>query len=343
MDELSEIKGTITSIATSIASSGRAYFGIEPSKQPDLSCLVQFLAVKRLIEDGFNMTILLADVHVFLNKGLDETERTHEKVAYYSFLIDKIMYRLGIPRITYLHSNIDLTATNHTKSYLDNKFDHQPTDDLEYIENYHIIQGSTIQLTPAYIAKLLQASTLVNTSDVLYASSDIIKSNDTPKLSTLLYPLMQILDEITLEADVQIGDINQAKIFDLSSKIVEKLGFHKCQYIITPTIANFATKIQFTDTYEIIQEKINNEPLSLDKIDPNYALCIAIAKYLVFDILEELGPYINYETFIKDLTDEKYPIKTFKIDLAHAINQIIAPIRDSIGLNKELFDNAFCI
>ena len=64
-----------------------AYWGTEPTGCPSLGYYVPMLKIRDLINAGVNVTILIADVHAFLNKGPSEYDRTHERSIFYMMYI----------------------------------------------------------------------------------------------------------------------------------------------------------------------------------------------------------------------------------------------------------------
>ena len=62
------------------------------------------------------------------------------------------------------------------------------------INKLEFIRGKDIQLNEKYQFDLLKLSTISSVRDSTRAASDVVKMGDKPKLSGLLYPLMQALD-----------------------------------------------------------------------------------------------------------------------------------------------------
>lgn len=306
----------------------RAYFGIEPRASPNLDCLILLLKLRDLIKLNINITILLADVHSYLSH---ETTRTQERTAYYSFLIEKILLRIGISRVRIIEhktdENIDFEASN-------------------YEEVYSIIKGSDIQLTKPYISNLFKVSTNVSIKELIDAGSDIFEHDDNPKLSKLIYPLMQVLDETTLEANIQIGDTTQKKIFELSQHMLENLNYDKGAYILMPTIPSKSIddepiKLDFLDDKKTLNRKLSKAYIEEKNPDPNHSICIALVKYIIFEVLDEFGPYKSYDEFILRWTTGQLSKASLINYLVSSIDYIIEPIRTAIESHKEIYNNAF--
>jgi len=57
------------------------------------------------------------------------------------------------------------------------------------------VRGSSYQLTPAFTLDVYKMSTQVTTNEAVRAGAEVVKQQATPLLSSLLYPILQALDE----------------------------------------------------------------------------------------------------------------------------------------------------
>lgn len=296
-----------------------AYWGTEPTRSPSLGYLIPMIKIRDLIKADINTIIFLADVHAFLNKGLENIDRTEHKVNYYKFLIEKILNRLGVEK-----------------------------------HEYTFILGSEVQLKPKYTLDLLRFMTVNTISTAKKAGSEVVKQNKDPKVSSIIYPMMQVIDEMVLGADIQLGGVDQRKIFMLSRDQSEKINKPKCSYLINQLLPNLkkpklkmnssdASKIDFFDDEKAITEKILDAYCIEhdDEIGKNPLLILV--KYIIFPILNRFMIYQNYDSFIKDWKDQKFFVKEFKLECAKCVNEILLPIRKELEAveNKHLFDKAF--
>ena len=53
-----------------------------------------------------------------------------------------------------------------------------------------------------------------------------------PKINSLIYPLMQALDETALQADIEIGRSDQQPIYELAHKYLPQMGYEPCLYML---------------------------------------------------------------------------------------------------------------
>jgi len=317
----------------------KAYIGVEPTNIPSLEYLILLLKVRDLAQADVDIVIFLADVHAFLNKG--KQDRIIERTTYYEFLTELILNSIGLPKDG----------------------------------NYRFVHGSDVQLDKKYILDLFKATTIISISKAKHAGSEVLKQNNDPKLSELIYPVMQVLDETCLGVDIQLGGLNQKKIFALSRDIVTKLDddYKKCTYLMTYTLPSLnkpsvnkqlmnkssvggwamnkssvdrdkiKSKINFFDTFKEIKTKIDSAYCIERDCCLDTSPCLALAKYIVFPIVGNIGSYKDFTTLLLDWKDGKYSVYEFKLQLVNAIEFIIAPIRNEIQKNQDLYELAYGI
>ena len=99
------------------------------------------------------------------------------------------------------------------------------------------------------------------------ASSVVVKQLENPRVSGLIYPIMQALDEEYLKADVQYGGIDQRKILMFAREYLPKIGYRARVEVMTPMIPGLIgekmsssyeeSKIDLLDSYDVIKKKLN--------------------------------------------------------------------------------------
>lgn len=305
------------------------YWGIAPTNNPHFAYFIPLLKIRDCIKENHNVTILLADVHSYMDGGSNAMTHISERTEYYKFILKEMLRVLNIQ---------------------DNE--------------YSIVKGSDYQFDMKYTIDLLKFSSMMNVNDAINAGSEVVKQTSEPKLSTLIYPLMQVLDEVSLEADIEIGGTDQRKIFMLSRDYVSKLGYEKCSYLITPVIPSLICekkihtnikengKIYFQDSNNLIKKKIN-KAYSVDK-DNNIKTngILAILKYILFPFYKKISlirdikyggniSYEKYETFECDWVNGKIMSADIKAVVKDLINQMIEPVRKKINENSYLYHSAY--
>lgn len=83
----------------------------------------------------------------------------------------------------------------------------------------------TIYLTMEHQRSILKI-TLTNSS-LMQAGAEVVKQVASPLMSSLLYPILQALDEEYLGVDIQFGGVDQRKIFMFAKEHLPKVGYKK--------------------------------------------------------------------------------------------------------------------
>jgi tyrosyl-tRNA synthetase len=288
------------------------YWGTAPTGKPSIAYLFPALKIADLLKAGFHVKILLADMHA----ALDNVPWTvvDKRYKYYEKIIPLIIKSIGV--------------------------------DINELE---IIKGSEIQLKPEYMYDVLQMSSHVSIHDAAKASSDVVKATDNPKLSGIIYPIMQAMDEQYLEVDCQLGGTDQRKIMVLARENLPKIGYNPRIDIINPLIpglvgkkmssSDVKTKIDLLDDEETITKKINGADCVAGNPDNGV---MAFLKYVIMTIKKDNNEkfvihrdkkyggdleYKNYEEVEKDFVAKKLHPLDLKMAVASEIYSILKPIQ----------------
>lgn len=223
----------------------KIYWGTSPTGKPHLGYFVPLLKLGAFLKAGCNVKILLADLHAFLDNNKSTLEIVHHRVEYYEIIIKLIFKSLNI--------NIDK---------------------LEFIV------GSSFQLKPDYMLDLLKLTNFSSQNDAKRAGADVVKQTENPKLSGLIYPLMQALDEQYLDVDVQFGGLDQRKIFVLAEEKLPLLNYKKRAHFMNPIISGLTQDgkmsssepnsiIDVLDDQKTVKKKISSAFCSPQEINKN--------------------------------------------------------------------------
>lgn len=298
------------------------YWGVSITGSISVAYFFPMIKIADLLTAGCKVKILLADLH----GALDGTDwKTLEKrYKYYKEAITILLKSIGVS-----------------------------TSKLEFVK------GSKLQLNPKYQEDFLKLSTLTSLHDASKASSEVVKQEDNPKISGVLYPLMQALDEEYLKADAQLGGSDQRKIMVFAREYLPKIGYKPRIELLNPIIrgltgkkmssSNQSSKIDLMDNEDDVKRKINNADCITG--DPNNGV-MALLKYLIFTMKkdkfvvnrpDEFGgklEYNNYEEAEKDFIEKKLHPLDLKNAVADEINTILKEIRKNKSL-KELHREAY--
>ena len=308
----------------------KIYWGAAPTGKMHVGHLVPMFKIADLLRAGCEVTILFANMHAYLDNMKTTWDLLEKRTQFYELLTKEMLKR----------ANVSL-------------------DKLKFIK------GTEFQLQEKYTLDMYKLSALTTTRDTQRAGADVVKQTDNPKMSGLLYPILQALDEEYLEVDAQFGGVDQRKIFMLAREFLPKIGYEKRIHLMNPLIPGLGesgkmsssepnSKIDFDDTDKQIRKKIN-KAYSLDgQIEGNGLL--AITKYILFKFLEqeqrpfeinrpeEYGGKITYEKYMdveKDFAEKKLSSIDLKQGVADELIKLITPIREVLDANQELIKEAY--
>src|SRR3989338_6893528 len=162
------------------------YLGTAITGRPHLGYFIWVLKLADFLKAGFKVKLLLADLHGALDNC--PWELLEKRYQYYSAVIPLMFNALGVDP-----------------------------------KNLEIVKGSEFQLSKKYMLDLLKMSTFTSVHDAKKAASEVVKLGDNPKLSGLIYPLMQALDEEYLQVEVQYAGQDQRKIMMFAREYLPKV------------------------------------------------------------------------------------------------------------------------
>lgn len=333
------------------------YWGTEPSGTIHIGYLLCFAKIRDCVNAGANITILLADIHAFLNAKCP-FEKISFRTEYYEKIITAVLKKM----------NVDMSKIKFVK-------------------------GSSYQLTPEFTMDRLKMGDIINVSRAKKAASEVVKLSNNPTLNSLEYPIMQALDQHYLNTNFELSGIDQRKVFGLAIEIMSKIGYcSRYCYLMNSIIpgisrkaracsdtngANGANDIEMdienkmsasddsSKIYLLYEPdkilKIINKAYCLDgDVDDNSLL--RIIKDIVFALSTEFSivkydkqtnnlinikTYMDYDALYIDVAKGSKNGGIHPADLKYSLSeyfiQFLRPIRDEFDTieGKELLSNAF--
>ncbi|MFH1249461.1 MAG: tyrosine--tRNA ligase [archaeon] len=294
------------------------YWGTAPTGKPHIAYFFPALKIADFLKAGFKVKILLADLHA----AMDNTPWNvlEKRYLYYSKIISAMIKAIGV----------------------------EPKD-LEFVK------GSDFQLKPEYMYDVLQMSSMVSVHDAHKAASEVVKLGDNPRLSGLIYPIMQALDEQYLDVDAQLGGTDQRKIMVLARENLPRLDYEKRIEIMNPLIPGLVgkkmsasdpkSKIDLLDDPEVVKQKINSAECLAG--DCNSGI-IAFIKYVIMVIKsdnqekfvikrdQKYGGDLSYSSY-EELEQDFKEKKIHPLDLKNALAEEICKLLKELQKNKELY------
>ncbi|KAI5797937.1 tRNA synthetases class I-domain-containing protein [Peziza echinospora] len=305
----------------------KIYWGTAPTGRPHCGYFVPMVKIAHFLQAGCEVTILLADVHAFLDNLKAPIDLVAHRAKYYESLIKSMLRAIGVP-----------------------------------IEKLKFVLGSTYQLSKEYTMDLYRLSSLVTEHDAKKAGAEVVKQVSSPLLSGLIYPLMQALDEEHLHCDAQFGGVDQRKIFTLAAENLPSLGYKERAHLMNSMVPGLAggkmsasdanSKIDLLDAPDVVKAKLKKAVCAPKEIEGNGV--ISFIEYVIFPVSElalgngngvfhvqrdvKYGGDVTY-TSIDQLKADYAEDKLFPADLKRglevALNKLLEPIRSEFEASKE--------
>jgi len=301
------------------------YWGTMPTGSISIAYFFQMLKIADFLKAGCKVKILLADLHAALDSvPWEELEKKHK---YYEEAIRTILKTIGVP-----------------------------------LKNLEFVKGSELQLNDKYFHDLLKLSTFTSVHDARRAASEVVKSGDNPRLSGVIYPLMQALDEEYLKVDAQFAGLDQRKIMVYAREFLPKIGYEPRIELMSPMIRGLVgekmsssvetSKIDLTNSPEEVKKRINKAEMS--EGDSNNGV-VALLKYLIFILKNDKGEkfivnrdkkyggdleYSSYGDLERDFLAKKLHPMDLKNAVADEINILLKNFRENKKL-RELHKRAY--
>jgi len=303
------------------------YLGTAITGKPHIGYYVWVIKLSDFLKAGFRVKLLLADMH----GALDNTpwELLNKRYEYYSIVIPAMFESIGA----------DIT-------------------------NFEIVKGSDFEKSENYFFDMLKFSTIATIHDCKKAASEVVKQSDNPKLSGLIYPIMQALDEEYLEVDIQYGGVDQRKIFMFAREHLPKIGYRSRIEVMTPLIPGLIgekmsasiedSKIDLLDNTETIKRKFSKAYCPEGEIEGNGV--VSFIKHVLMVVKENMGEefvisrpekwggtlkYKSYSDFEKDYIAKKVHPQDIKNALAQEIDKMLTPIRKAMQGKEKLIKEAY--
>lgn len=287
----------------------KAYVGYEPSGKIHLG---HMLTVNKLIDlqrAGFKVTVLLADLHANLNK-----KGTLEEIR--------------------------KTAEYNKECFIGMGLSPGKTD---------FVLGSEVQLDKEYFLKV-QRLALETTLLRARRSMDLVgREEEDPKVARVLYPLMQVIDMVTLGVDVALGGMDQRKIHMLARDNLPRLGYKAPVCLHLPLIhgldggekmsSSKNNLISVDDEQEGIMVKLRKAYCPMGEVEGNPVL--ELYEYHIFRNFQRVKierpskfggdlEYGEYSQLEEDYLQGKVHPQDLKNAAAGHLSKILKPVKEHL-------------
>jgi len=175
--------------------------GTATTGKPHAGYFVPAVKIAQYLAAGCDVTILLADIHGFLDNLKAPLELVENRALYYKHIIKAMLESVGVN-----------------------------TEKLKFV------LGSSYQKGPQYAMDVYRLCSLVSEHDAKKAGAEVVKQTANAPLSGLLYPILQVLDEEHLDCDAQFGGVDQRKLFTAAKEWLPKLGYRQRAHLMNPMV-----------------------------------------------------------------------------------------------------------
>lgn len=127
--------------------------GTATTGKPHAAYAVPAIKIAQLLAAGCDITILLADIHGFLDNLKAPLELVQHRAEYYRLIITALLEAVGVPT-----------------------------------EKLRFVLGSSYQKSPEYVMDVYKLSSLVSEHDAKRAGAEIVKQSDNAPLSGMRPP-----------------------------------------------------------------------------------------------------------------------------------------------------------
>ncbi|NOY11235.1 MAG: tyrosine--tRNA ligase [Archaeoglobi archaeon] len=286
----------------------RAYVGYEPSGEIHLGHMMTVNKLMDLQEIGFEIVVLLADVHAYLNEKGDFEEI--RKTAEYN-------------RAAFIALGLDESRA---------KF----------------VLGSEYQLERDYVLDVLKMARMTTINRARRSMDEVSRRKEDPMVSQMIYPLMQALDIAHLGVTVAVGGMDQRKIHMLARENLPKLGYKVPVCMHTPILLGLdgekmssskGNYISVRDDEETVKRKLRKAFCPERQVENNPV--IDIMRYHIFPRFEKVVierderfggdvEYSSFEELAKDFAEGKIHPLDLKFNAARYLNILLDNARKKL-------------
>jgi tyrosyl-tRNA synthetase len=308
----------------------KIYWGTAPTGKPHVGYFVPMLKIADFLEAGCHVTILFADMHAYLDNMKSTWDLLEKRTKYYEFIIREMLKLVGVP-----------------------------------LGKLKFVKGTDFQLKEKYSLDVYKLSALASTRDTQKAGADVVKQVTTPKMSGLLYPVLQAIDEEHLGVDAQFGGVDQRKIFMFAREFLPKVGYQKRAHLMNPLVPGLGesgkmsasepnSKIDFEDSDEVIDKKIR-KAYSVDGVVEGNGL-LALSQYVLFkNLVRENRPFVvdrpekyggkvefkAYNELENAFKSKELSSIDLKAGVAAELKRFLKPLREAQLKNEKILKEAY--
>lgn len=289
------------------------YWGTATTGKPHVAYFVPMSKLADFLKAGCQVTILLADLHGYLDNMKAPWELLAYRTQYYEAVIKAMLRAIDVP-----------------------------------LEKLTFVRGTDYQLSREYTLDVYRLTSLVTEHDAKKAGAEVVKQVESPLLSGLLYPGLQALDEEYLKVNCQFGGVDQRKIFTFAEKYLPQLGYTKRIHLMNPMVPGLTgtkmssseedSKIDLLDGPGVVKKKLKKAFCEPGNIENNGVL--SFVKFVLLPLKSTEGflverseanggnvTYPSYEALEEAFRKEELHPGDLKEAVLRELNHFMNPIR----------------
>jgi|TARA_B000000475_G_scaffold57751_1_gene45625 tyrosyl-tRNA synthetase len=313
----------------------KAYIGLEPSGKAHLGWMILSETMKNMLDEGVNITILLADWHAWVN---DKFSRDMEKISLAAdYMSEVFRVLLGHPKEGLGPGEI------------------------------RFIRASEMMDSGKYWERVLRCSKNMSLSRVRRTFSIMGRDEDSSDhdLSAFFYPALQSADIFELQIDIALGGMDQRKAHMYMREVADRNKWVKATCIHTPMLSGLKGAGGRMDSYDHKMSKsdpnnailLHDTPKKLNKklrkafleVGNDNSAVYEIAKYVLFPRLGKLivepkpefgqpSEWNDIESFISGINNGEIHPFDAKMAVSRGLEEILSPISKYFLDKSDLLD-----
>ncbi|KAK9421934.1 putative Tyrosine--tRNA ligase [Seiridium unicorne] len=305
----------------------KVYWGTATTGKPHCGYFVPMVKLAELLAAGCQVKVLLADIHAYLDNMKAPLELVEQRCKYYEFVIKSLLTAVGVD-----------------------------------ISKLVFVKGSSYQLDKEYTMDRFKLEGITRITVAQKAGAEVVKQTDDPALGGLIYPLMQALDEQYLDVDVQIGGVDQRKIFTFALENLPKIGYKVRAHLMNTMVPGLGqaqkmsssepdSKIDLLDAPEVVAKKLKKAHCATSVTEGNGV--VAFVEHVIFRVqaLKSGGKakfivdrerdgkepliYEDIAVLKSDFEKDILTPQLLKAALTKALNELLAPIQAEFQASEE--------
>jgi len=218
-------------------------------------------------------------------------------------------------------------------------------------EDTEFIIGSEFGRNMDYTHKIYELAIITSLTRAKRSMAQITRDSEDHKVAEVIYPIMQAIDMVFLDADVAVGGMEQRKIHMLARENLPKMGFKAPVCIHTPLLhgtdgsdkmsSSKNNFIAVDDEPEVIRKKIQKSFCPQGQVEENPV--IEIAEHFIFPEMDTLlikrpekfggNLELNHDKLLELYgAGELHPLD-HKNGVAEGLIEVLEPVREYFKSN----------